>query len=264
MGFHPVCAIYSSFLQRAYDCIHHDVCLQDLPVTFCMDRSGLSANDGPTHHGVFDISYLRCLPNIIGMSPKDEDELQDMMFTASIQKHPVAIRYPRGNAEGVPIKDQPVPIEIGKAEVLRNFSNNGGRKIALFGLGNMQPVARKAVEQLTAQGHDVALINPRFFKPLDNGVHEFFGRTADVVATLEDHVLMGCYGSAVIELYADRRITTPVYRLGWPDEFIEHATTPDYLRNKHGLTAENLVVQVTKLLGQETAKPQITALSSVG
>jgi len=97
------------------------VCLQDLPVTFCMDRSGLSANDGPTHHGVFDISYLRCLPNIIGMSPKDEDELQDMMFTASIQKHPVAIRYPRGNAEGVPIKDQPVPIEIGKAEVLRNL-----------------------------------------------------------------------------------------------------------------------------------------------
>ena len=264
MGFHPVCAIYSSFLQRAYDCIHHDVCLQDLPVTFCMDRSGLSANDGPTQLGVFDISYLRCLPNIIGMSPKDEDELQDMMFTASIQKHPVAIRYPRGNAEGVPIKDQPVPIEIGKAEVLRNFSNNGGRKIALFALGNMQPVARKAIEQLTAQGHDVALINPRFFKPLDNGTHEFFGRAADVVATMEDHVLMGGYGSAVLELYADRRITTPVYRLGWPDEFIEHATTVDYLRNKHGLTAENLVVQVNKLLGQEAAKPQFTALASVG
>jgi 1-deoxy-D-xylulose-5-phosphate synthase len=157
-----------------------------------------------------------------------------------------------------------VPIEIGKAEVLRNFANNGGRKIALFVLGNMQPVARKAVEQLTAQGHDVALINPRFFKPIDAGVHEFFGRTADVVATLEDHVLMGGYGSTVLELYADRRITTPVFRLGWPDEFIEHATTVDYLRTKHGLTAENLVAQVTKLLGQAGAKPQISSISAVG
>ena len=180
-----------------------------------------------------------------------------------IQNHPVAIRYPRGNAEGVPIKDQPVPIEIGKAEVLRSFSNNGGRKIALFALGNMQPVARKAVEQLTALGHDVALINPRFFKPLDAGVHEFFGRAADVVATLEDHVLMGGYGSAVLELYADRRVTTPVYRLGWPDQFVEHATTVDYLRNKHGLTAEHLVIEVTKLLGQEEAVPRITAMSAV-
>jgi 1-deoxy-D-xylulose-5-phosphate synthase len=264
MGFHPVCAIYSSFLQRAYDCIHHDVCLQDLPVTFCMDRAGLSANDGPTHHGVFDISYLRCLPNIIGMAPKDEDELQDMMFTASMQKHPVAIRYPRGNAEGVAIKEQPALIEIGKAEVIRNFANNGGRKIALFALGNMQPVARRAVELLTAQGHDVALINPRFFKPLDAGTHEFFARAADVVATLEDHALMGGYGSAVLELFADRRINTPVHRLGWPDEFIEHATTVDYLRTKHGLTADNLTAQVTKLLGVETAKPQIAALTALG
>ena len=107
MGFHPVVAIYSTFLQRAYDCIHHDVCLQDLPVTFCMDRAGLSANDGPTHHGLFDIAYLRCLPNVIAMAPKDEDELADMMFTATHQRHPTFIRYPRGAAEGVPIKDQP-------------------------------------------------------------------------------------------------------------------------------------------------------------
>lgn len=107
MGFHPVVAIYSTFLQRAYDCIHHDVCLQDLPVIFCMDRAGLSANDGPTHHGLFDISYLRCLPLIIGMAPADEDELQDMMFTATLQSHPVAIRYPRGNAEECPSKTSP-------------------------------------------------------------------------------------------------------------------------------------------------------------
>jgi 1-deoxy-D-xylulose-5-phosphate synthase len=128
----------------------------------------------------------------------------------------------------------------------------------------MQSVARKAADQLLAQGHDVAVINPRFFKPLDAGTHEFFGRAADVVATLEDHVLMGGYGSAVLELFADRQVTTPVHRLGWPDEFVEHATTVDYLRTKHGLTADNLVAQVTKLLSQPAAKPQLAAVSSVG
>src|SRR5215813_2295978 len=148
MGFKPVCAIYSTFLQRAYDCIHHDVCLQDLPVIFCMDRAGLSANDGPTHHGLFDIAYLRCLPNVIAMAPKDEDELVDMMFTATHQKHPTFIRYPRGAGEGIQIKDQPKLLEVGKAEVIQNFSNNGKRKISLFGLGNMNSMARKAATQL--------------------------------------------------------------------------------------------------------------------
>src|SRR5688572_20028161 len=134
IGFHPVCAIYSTFLQRAYDCIVHDVALQDLPVIFCMDRAGLSANDGPTHHGLFDIAYVRSVPNCIAMAPKDEDELVDMMFTASHEPHPTFIRYPRGPAEGVPIKDQPRLLEIGKAEVIQNFSNNRGRKVALFAL----------------------------------------------------------------------------------------------------------------------------------
>ena len=141
MGFHPVCAIYSTFLQRAYDCIHHDVCLQDLPVIFCMDRSGLSANDGPTHHGLFDIAYLRCLPNVVAMSPKDEDEFADMMFTCTLQKHPTFIRYPRGAAEGVPIKATPALLDIGKAEVTQNFSNTGKPKVALFGLGPMHAMA---------------------------------------------------------------------------------------------------------------------------
>ena len=154
MGFRPVVAIYSTFLQRAYDCIHHDVCLQDLPVIFCMDRAGLSANDGPTHHGLFDIAYLRCLPNVIAMAPKDEDELQDMMFTATLQKQPTFIRYPRGAAEGVPIKEQPALLEIGKAEVVQHFSNNGGKKVALFGLGPMCALARKAAAKLVAEGFD--------------------------------------------------------------------------------------------------------------
>ncbi len=244
MGFHPVCAIYSTFLQRAYDCIIHDVALQDLPVIFCMDRAGLSANDGPTHHGLFDIAYLRCVPNIIAMAPKDEDELVDMMFTATRQKHPVFIRYPRGAAEGIPVKDEPKLLEIGKAEVVQNFSGNGGGKVALFALGNMMKLGRKAAEELTAAGFNVALINPRFTKPLDAGATGFFGQSADLVVTLEDHVLNGGYGSAVLELFNEKQITTPVARIGWPDQYIEHASSVDYLREKYGLTVVNTVARV--------------------
>jgi len=253
MGFHPVCAIYSTFLQRAYDCIHHDVCLQDLPVIFCMDRSGLSANDGPTHHGLFDIAYLRCLPNVIAMAPKNEDELADMMFTATLQKHPTFIRYPRGPGEGVPIKDQPAVLEVGKAEVTQSFSNNGKPKVALFGLGAMHSMAKKAAVKLSAEGCDCAVINPRFTKPLDEGTHEFFGKAADVVVTFEDHVLMGGYGSIVMELFGDRRIPTPVVRIGWPDAFIEHASSVDYLREKYGLTADKAVAEVKATLNGSIA-----------
>jgi len=250
MGFRPVCAIYSTFLQRAYDCIVHDVALQDLPVIFCMDRAGLSANDGPTHHGLFDISYLRCVPNIIAMAPKDEDELADMMFTATLEKHPVFIRFPRGAAEGVPMKEQPRTIPIGKAEVLENFSQTGGRKVAIFSLGNMQKIARDTADRLRADGLDCALINPRFTKPLDADTTSFFAQAADVVLTFEDHVLAGGYGSSVLELLSQRAIRTPVVRIGWPDQFIEHASSVDYLRKKYGLTADNAVALVNASLGE--------------
>ena len=244
MGFRPVVAIYSTFLQRAYDCIHHDVCLQDLPVIFCMDRAGLSANDGPTHHGLFDISYLRCLPNVVAMAPKDEDELADMMFTCTHVNHPTFIRYPRGAGEGVPMKDQPKLLEVGKAEVTQNFSSNGKKKVALFGLGNMHGVAVKAAAKLAEEGFDCAVINPRFTKPIDAATTEFFSRAADCVVTLEDHVLAGGYGSSVIELLSEKRVSTPVVRIGWPDVFVEHATTVDYLREKYGLTVSNTVKEV--------------------
>jgi 1-deoxy-D-xylulose-5-phosphate synthase len=257
MGYHPVVAIYSTFLQRAYDCIHHDICLQDLPVIFCMDRAGLSANDGPTHHGLFDIAYLRCMPNLIAMAPKDEDELVDMMFTATQQQHPTFIRYPRGAGEGVPIKDQPRLLEIGKAEVLQSFSNKGKRKVALFGLGNMSRLARLAAEQLTVQGFDCAVINPRFTKPLDAGTHEFFGHAAEVVVTMEDHALMGGYGSAVLELFSEKGVSTPVVRIGWPDQFIEHATTQDELRRKYGLTVENTVARVNAQFADSPMTPKL-------
>jgi 1-deoxy-D-xylulose-5-phosphate synthase len=254
MGYRPVVAIYSTFLQRAFDCIHHDVCLQDLPVIFCMDRAGLSCSDGPTHHGLFDIAYLRCLPNVIAMAPKDEDELVDMMFTATHQPHPAFIRYPRGNAEGVPIKEQPRLLEIGKAEVVRSFAPAGGRKVAFFALGNMQKIAANAADLLAAEGCNCALINPRFTKPLDAATTEFFGRAAEVVVTLEDHALMGGYGSAVTELYADLRVATPVVRIGWPDQFIEHATTVEHLRERYGLTPERTVARVKEVLPEVKAE----------
>jgi 1-deoxy-D-xylulose-5-phosphate synthase len=261
MGFHPVCAIYSTFLQRAYDCIVHDAALQDLPVIFCMDRAGLSPQDGPTHHGLFDISYIRSVPNCIAMAPKDEDELVDMMFTATQEKHPTFIRYPRGPAEGVPIKAEPKLLEIGKAEVLQNFTGNGGRKVALFPLGNMMGMGRKVAVRLATEGFDVAIINPRFIKPLDAGTTEFFGRRADVVVTLEDHVLAGGYGSAVTELFNEQRITTPLIPIGWPDQFIEHASTVDDLRSKYGLTVENTVAKVKAEFVSEppSAAPSLTA-----
>ena len=256
MGFRPVVAIYSTFLQRAYDCIIHDVALQDLPVIFCMDRAGLSANDGPTHHGLFDIAYLRCVPNAVVMAPADEDELVDMMFTATRQKHPVFIRYPRGAGEGVPLKDEPALLEVGKAEVRQNFAGTGRPRAALFALGNMQSLAREAAAQLTAEGWDVALINPRFVKPLDAANHAYFGEAADVVVTFEDHVLMGGYGSAVLELFNERGLRTPVVRLGWPDQFIEHASTVRELREKYGLTADAVVRQVRALgLGARQVRP---------
>jgi 1-deoxy-D-xylulose-5-phosphate synthase len=260
MGFHPVVAIYSTFLQRSYDCIIHDVALQDLPVIFCMDRSGLSPQDGPTHHGLFDIAYLRCVPNIIAMAPADEDELADMMFTATHQRHPAFIRYPRGPGEGVPVKDEPQLVEIGKAKVVQNFSGTGGQKVALFGLGPMLGVARKAAEELRAAGYDTAVINPRFTKPLDAGTTEFFANAADVVVTFEDHVVTGGYGSSVLELLSEKQVTPPVIRMGWPDKFIEHASTAEYLREKHGLTAANAVARVKEQLAEAPAARKLIGM----
>ncbi len=250
MGYHPFVAIYSTFMQRAYDCIIHDVALQDLPVILCMDRAGLSANDGPTHHGLFDIAFLRCVPNLICMSPRNEDEFVDMLFTATHQQHPVALRYPRGAGEGVPVKDQPRLLEVGKAEVVQSFAGNGGRKVAFFSLGNMFSLAGKAAAQLVEEGCDCALINARFAKPIDAETTAFFGRAADVVVTLEDHVVSGGYGSAVVELFNQRGLTTPVVTVGWPDQFIEHGTTVDELRQRHGLDAVTIVARVKTRLAE--------------
>jgi len=233
-GFKPFCAIYSTFLQRAFDPIVHDVCLQNLPVVFCMDRGGLSADDGPTHHGVFDISYLRGIPNLVHMVPKDEDELADMMYTAMQWNGPIAVRYPRGVGPGTPVKDVPAAIPIGKAQLLQHGEND---RVAIFALGAMLPMAEEIALKLEGQGIAAAVINARFVKPIDTEMLEFFARSVDVVLTVEDHVLRGGFGSAVLEALSDLRIATPVVRIGWPDQFIEHGKI-EALRNKYGITAE--------------------------
>jgi 1-deoxy-D-xylulose-5-phosphate synthase len=241
-GYRPFCAIYSTFLQRAFDQVVHDVALQELPVVFCMDRGGLSGDDGPTHHGLFDISYLRGVPNLIHMDPSNEDELQDMMFTALQQPGPSAIRYPRGTGPGVPVKAMPVALEIGKAEVLQD-----GGDVAVFALGNMVAEAEKLARLLRAEGQSVAVINARFAKPLDAACVAEYGRRCGLVVTMEDHVLAGGFGSAVLECLNEQEIDVPVVRVGWPDQFIEHGKV-ESLREKYGLTAEGALVRVRPLL----------------
>ena len=237
-GYRPFCAIYSTFLQRAFDQVVHDVALQELPVVFCMDRGGLSGDDGPTHHGLFDISYLRGVPNLIHMDPKDEDELQDMMYTALQHDGPSAIRYPRGTGPGVAVKDEPLALEIGKAQVLRE-----GSDVAIFALGGMVAEAERLAALLRSEGQSAAVINARFAKPVDHDCIARFARRCGVLITMEDHVLAGGFGSAVLETLSEQGIDTPVIRVGWPDEFIEHGKV-DALRAKYGLTAEAALERV--------------------
>lgn len=246
-GYKPYCAIYSTFLQRAFDQVVHDVCLQNLPVVFCMDRGGLSGDDGPTHHGLFDISYLRSVPNIIHMVPKDEDELADMMYTAMLHDGPSAIRYPRGAGPGVKVKEQPKALAIGVAEVVQD-----GHDVAILGLGAMLPEAIRLAAMLEHEGFSAAVINPRFAKPLDQACVAEYGRHCGLIVTLEDHVLAGGFGSAVLETLCELELPVPVVRVGWPDSFIEHGKV-EALREKYGLTAEKAL---------EKARPYLAAMES--
>jgi 1-deoxy-D-xylulose-5-phosphate synthase len=231
-GYKPFCAIYSTFLQRAFDPIVHDVCLQNLPVVFCMDRGGLSGDDGATHHGLFDISYLRGIPNIVHMVPKDEDELSDMLYTAMLHEGPSAVRYPRGTGPGTAVKEHPVALPIGKAEVIAD-----GDDVAIFGLGALLPMASELAAKLEQQGHSAAIINPRFVKPLDREVLASYAKRAAVIITFEDHVLMGGFGSAVMEALNEMQLAVPVVRIGWPDRFIEHGKV-EQLRARYGISVE--------------------------
>ena len=240
-GFKPFLAIYSTFMQRAYDMIVHDMALQNLPVRLCMDRGGLSGDDGPTHHGLFDIGYLRPIPGIVHMQPANEAEFVAMLkWMAAYDGGPSAIRYPRGTIDGSPLDAPVAPIELGKAVVAAE-----GSDVVLVGLGTMFGMAEKAKAMLEERGLSVALVNPRFIKPLDGTVLERLAKQCKVVCTFEDHVLHNGFGCGVIELLSDAGITTPVERIGWPDEFVEHGK-PDILQKLHGLTPEAAVEKVMK------------------
>jgi 1-deoxy-D-xylulose-5-phosphate synthase len=251
-GYKPFCAIYSTFLQRAFDPIVHDVCLQDLPVVFCMDRGGLSGDDGPTHHGLFDISYLRGIPNIVHMVPANEDELADMMLTAAQHHGPVAIRYPRGIGPGVAVKKQPLAMEIGKAVVVEEGPASGA-DVVFLGLGALLPMAQQAAVMVRKMGFSAAVINPRFVKPLDRDVLGRYAKHASLFVTLEDHVLMGGFGSAVLEALSEMGLDVPVERIGWPDQFIEHGKV-DALRTRYGITAEAAAAHALDFLASKQPK----------
>jgi 1-deoxy-D-xylulose-5-phosphate synthase len=247
-GYKPFCAIYSTFLQRAFDPVVHDVCLQNLPVVFCMDRGSLSGDDGATHHGLFDISYLRGIPNIIHMVPKDEDELADMLYTAMLHDGPSAVRYPRGTGPGTAVKAEPVALPLGKAEVVRD-----GEQFAILGLGAMLPMAMELSDKLDQLGYSAAVINPRFVKPLDRELLASYARHVTAIVTFEDHVLMGGFGSAVLEALSEMGLSTPVIRIGWPDRFIEHGKV-DQLRARYGISVEAAMEKLAPYLKTESRR----------
>src|SRR5436190_9261705 len=238
-GKRPVAAIYSTFLQRAYDQIVHDVCLQQLPVTFCMDRAGLVGDDGPTHHGAFDIAYLRCLPNITLMAPRDEATLVHMLHTALQLGGPAAIRYPRGQGVGVPLPDAPELLRVGTGEILRE-----GERVALIGYGSGVGKARGAAELLAEHGLDVTVADARFAKPLDELLLAQLAADHELLVTVEEGVLNGGFGSAVWESLSDEGAAAPrILRVGLPDRYVTHGA-PALLHEEVGFTAERIAERV--------------------
>ncbi|MBW2451845.1 MAG: 1-deoxy-D-xylulose-5-phosphate synthase [Deltaproteobacteria bacterium] len=240
-GLKPVCAIYSTFLQRAYDNILHDVCLQDLPVTFALDRGGLVGADGPTHHGVFDHSYLRHIPNLVFMVPRDENQLRLAMKTAQNHEGPFAFRYPRGSACGVNISPMR-PIPIGQAEKLREGGDG-----SIFAVGVTVKEALLAAEILAKEGFELAVIDPVYIKPLDRAMLKSEAENTGFVITVEENVLQGGFGSAVLESLASDRLTPQVMTIGLPDCFVEQGSQKE-LRARYGLDAQGIVQKVRETL----------------
>ena len=250
-GMRPVAAIYSTFLQRAYDQIIHDVCIQKLPVFFCLDRAGIVGADGPTHQGMYDIAYLRCIPNMTIMAPKDEAELQRMVVTGINHNGPIAMRYPRGNGVGVPLMEEGwEPVEIGKAELLRS-----GDDVLLLGYGTMVHPAMQVAEILSEHGIEATVVNARFVKPLDTELILPLAKSIGKVVTLEEGCIMGGFGTAVTEALLDNNICVPVKRLGVPDVLVDHAT-PDESKADLGLTSSQMAQTILNAFfkSKETAE----------
>jgi len=242
-GFRPVVAIYSTFLQRAYDQILHDVCIEKIPVIFAIDRGGIVGEDGATHNGVFDLTYLRCLPNMVLMSPRDENELCQMLKTAIDHNGPIAIRYPRGMAEGVASKNTNTPLPIGKGEVLKK-----GDDVVIFGIGRSVNEALSAHDMLKKHNISATIVNCRFVKPLDADLIVTLSKKIPRIVTVEENVRQGGFGSAVLECLSDQGVTG--FRLkciGIPDTFVEHGPQ-DFLRSKHGIDASAIFKAVKHLM----------------
>ena len=244
-GMRPVIPIYSTFLQRAYDQVVHDVATQNLPVTFCIDRGGLVAEDGTTHHGAFDLAYLRHVPNMVVMAPKDENELQHMVKSCISYDRPAAVRYPRGSSLGVEMEPMPQVLPLGKGELLRE-----GTDIALVAIGVTVHQAAAAAERLQQEGISAAVINARFVKPIDGDLIAAVAREVKCLLTVEESTAMGGFGSAVLELLSEKDIINlPTKCLGLPDRFIEQGPQ-DLLREKYGLTADGIYQRAKQMLTQ--------------
>jgi 1-deoxy-D-xylulose-5-phosphate synthase len=254
-GLKPVAAIYSTFLQRGFDQVIHDICLQNLPVTFAMDRGGIAGGDGPTHHGLFDIAYLRPMPNMVLMAPKDEAELRDMLLTAIEHPGPAALRYPRGNGVGVSINRAPEVLEIGRGEILRD-----GGDVAIVAYGSMVHPSLKAAERLAGEGIETTVVNARFVKPLDAGLLLALARTRRLIVTVEEAYLAGGFGSAVMELLEENGLQDKVrlVRMGIPDTIVTHGDAK-LLLAKYGLDTDGIYTRVkesVEVLEERRAKRQ--------
>lgn len=243
-GITPVFAVYSSFLQRAYDQIVHDVCMQNLHVVFAIDRAGIVGADGETHQGVFDLSFLRHIPNMTVLSPKNDWELEEMLeFAVNGWKGPVAVRYPRGTAETA-FAEHRQPIEYGRAEVIRS-----GQEIAILAEGHMLKAAAEAAERLAAEGYDPMLVNLRFIKPLDTVLLEEIAKTCKLIVTVEDNLRKGGMGAGVLEYYGEQGIQADVLNLAFPDQYIEQGTQAQ-LFQRYGLDAAGIYESIKKRLGE--------------
>ena len=251
-GCKPVAAIYSTFLQRAYDQIVHDVCLQKLNVVFAMDRAGLVGDDGPTHHGVFDIAYLRCLPNIVLMAPRDEAMLVHMLHTALVYDGgPVALRYPRGEGLGVPLPARPEALEIGTGEILREAGPSagagGGSRVALLGYGSGVAKALEAADILAEHGIAVTVADARFAKPIDAGLAAQLAAEHELLVTVEEGVLAGGFGSAVWETLSDSGVVPRILRVGLPDDYVTHGA-PKLLHEEVGFTGARIAERIEAVI----------------
>jgi 1-deoxy-D-xylulose-5-phosphate synthase len=242
-GFLPVFAVYSTFVQRAVDCILHDVCLQNLPVIFCLDRAGIVGDDGPTHHGVFDLALLRPAPGLVIMQPSDETELANLLFTATRLAKPAVIRYPRGCGPGAPLPEEYTAIEPGSAQVVEE-----GERVQIWSLGDMLPLARHTAARLRAAGTSAGVVNARFVRPLDTALLARQADRARVVATVENGIATGGFGSEVEEALVARGFSGRVLRFGWPDGFVPQGT-PGVLMERYGLTPAALADRIAGALG---------------